>query len=87
MDRLPGCSIDLAEHRDYQATLRQALRVTLGGHLALKVGLELAYRNVPNLIPVPIQSRTDPSVTVGTAGVPARRTDAAFTTGLAVTFK
>lgn len=79
--------IDLADRRDYQASLRQALKVAVTGHLSLKVGLDYAYRNQPNLVPVPIQSRTDPAVTVGTAGVPARRTDATFTTGLAVTFR
>lgn len=77
---------NLADTADFQGTLRQALTVSLNKTLAVKVGLDVAHRNEPNLIAVEVFSLDTPPISLGKVSVPARRTDTLFTTSLVITF-
>lgn len=77
----------LSNSRDWQGFLKQGLQVTINSKFALKVGYDLFYRNLPNLIGVTVfDTSVDPAVSIGKISIPAKKLDTVFTTSLVVTF-
>ncbi|MCE1227915.1 MAG: DUF481 domain-containing protein [Firmicutes bacterium] len=72
--------------KDWQGFIKQGVTATLSSRLALKVGLDLFYRNIPNLIAVNAYTPAIPPVLLGQVSIPAKKLDSVFTTSLVVTF-
>lgn len=77
---------NLDETSDYQGVLRQGLTVSLNKTLALKVGLDLIYRNKPKSFPVTVFSTQTPPQELGMVPFEAKKLDTLFTTSLVITF-
>lgn len=77
---------NLKETKDYQGVLRQGLTVSLNKTLALKVGLDLIYRNLPKSFPVRVVSSLNPGQELGLVPFEAKKLDTLFTTSLVITF-
>lgn len=58
----------------------------LSDRLALKVGYDLAYKNKPNAVAVPVMSILNPGTSLGLIPVPLKKTDTMFTTSLVINF-
>ena len=78
----------LKEGKDWLGTLKSAFTTNLNHHLALKVGYDLAYRNLPNVLGIDIVQTpvATPPVVLGKAPVELKKLDSVFTTSLVITF-
>ena len=54
--------------------------------LALKMGVDVTYRNVPSKIQVPVYTFNAPIIELGKYTIDAKKTDVVYTTGLVLTF-
>lgn len=77
---------NLRDQQDYLGFLKQSVTVSMTKRLGLKVGLDLAYRNRPNRIAVPVYLATDPSQNLGNTSILAKKLDTVTTTSLVITF-
>lgn len=77
---------NLRDTTDWIATLKQGLTVAMTRRMALKVGLDLNYRNRPNLIAVEVRRPAEPSEVLGKVIVSAKKLDSVMTTSLVITF-
>jgi len=65
---------------------KTGLTAKLSDRLALKIGYDLAYRNKPNSVAVPVMSILNPTQSLGVVPVPLKKTDTMFTTSLVINF-
>lgn len=77
---------NLEDRGDYLGQLKQAVTVSMTKRLGLKIGLDLAYRNHPNLIAVPLFGLADPPESLGQVSILAKKLDTVTTTSLVITF-
>ena len=77
---------ELSNSTNWYGVGRFGLSASMSTHLALKVGVDLTYRNVPGRIQVPVYTFNPPVVELGKHVVEAKKTDVVYTTGLVVTF-
>lgn len=77
---------NLRDTSDWMGVLKQGLTVAMTKRMALKVGLDLNYRNRPNLIAVDVWTPADPAVLLGKVIVAAKKLDTVTTTSLVITF-
>lgn len=77
---------NLRDTTDWIATFKQGLTVAMTRRMALKVGLDLNYRNRPNLIAVEVRTPADPTVVLGKVIIAAKKLDTVTTTSFVITF-
>ncbi len=77
---------NLRDTSDWVGVLKQGLTVAMTKRMALKVGLDLNYRNKPNLISVDVRLPEDTTSVLGKMIVKAKKLDTVTTTSLVITF-
>ena len=79
-------AFNVKKTNDWLFTIKQGLTVTLTSHTALKVGLDINYKNAPNLILVRVYTSYDPPVSIGSIILESKKVDTLATTSLVVTY-
>ena len=76
------------DSQDYLAVWQNALTVSMNSHLALQVGYNVTYKNIPAFIGVDVVQTpvATPPVILGQVPVQLKKTDTVFTTSLVLTF-
>lgn len=74
------------ETDDHLVIWKTTLSTNLSDRLALKIGYDLAYKNKPNAVGVPVMSILNPGATLGLVPVALKKTDTMFTTSLVINF-
>jgi putative salt-induced outer membrane protein YdiY len=77
---------DIKQSGGWLLVLKQSLTVAVRKGVALKVGGDVNYRNVPALISVPNRASGDPAEALAPVLVEAKRLDTVVTTSLVITF-
>lgn len=79
---------NLRQGQDWFGAWKNAFTTNLNAHLALKVGYDLNYRNLPNAVGVDVVQLpvTDPPVVIGQVPFKLKRLDTVFSTSLVLTF-
>jgi putative salt-induced outer membrane protein YdiY len=77
---------DIKRSSGWLVVLKQSLTVAVRKGVALKVGCDMSYRDVPALISVPVHTAGDPPEPLGAVQIEARRLDTVTTTSLVITF-
>jgi hypothetical protein len=77
---------DIKRSGGWLVVLKQSLTVAVRKGVALKVGCDMNYRNVPALISVAVHTADDPPEPRGAVQIEAKRLDTVATTSLVITF-
>lgn len=79
---------NLREGPDWNGVLKNALTAAISTRLAVKVGYDLSYRNLPNTVGVDVVQTppSDPPVVLGQVPFRLKRLDTVFSTSLVLTF-
>ncbi len=77
----------LKNSKDYLLVWQNALTVSMNAHLALQVGYNLTYKNLPPSVGVDVVQTpvANPPVVIGQVPVQLKKTDMVFTTSLVIT--
>lgn len=81
-----NASSELSNSENWYGVGRFGLAVNMSKRLALKVGVDVTYRNVPSKLQVPVYTFNPPIVELGKYTVDAKKTDVVYTTGLVLSF-
>ena len=79
-------AFNIKKTNDWLFTLKQGLTVTVTDHTALKIGFDINYKNVPNLLSVRAYTLDNPPVLLGNIVFEAKKVDTLATTSLVITF-
>jgi hypothetical protein len=77
---------DIKQAGGWLVALKQSVTAAVRRGVALKVGCDMSYRNIPALISVAAQTAGDPPEPLGTVRIEAKRLDTVTTTSLVITF-
>ncbi|HXC17733.1 MAG TPA: DUF481 domain-containing protein [Holophagaceae bacterium] len=78
----------LKNSKDYLGVWQNALTVSMSTHLALQVGYNITYKNIPASVGVDVVQTpvAAPPVVIGQVPVQLKKTDTVFTTSLVIAF-